>query len=39
QPRQETRASWSRKSPAPAVAQAQPNQNFGQQAKKKKRAA
>ncbi|KAK5921037.1 hypothetical protein CgunFtcFv8_024776 [Champsocephalus gunnari] len=37
QPRQETRASWSRKSPA--VAQAQPNQNFSQQARKKKRAA
>ncbi|KAK5915482.1 hypothetical protein CesoFtcFv8_001068 [Champsocephalus esox] len=39
QPRQETRASWSRKSPVPAAAQAQPTQNFGQQSRRKKRAA
>ncbi|KAK5904815.1 hypothetical protein CesoFtcFv8_006341 [Champsocephalus esox] len=39
QPRQETRASWSRKSPVPAAAQAQPTQHFGQQSRRKKRAA
>ncbi|KAK5921013.1 hypothetical protein CgunFtcFv8_024753 [Champsocephalus gunnari] len=39
QPRQGTRASWPRKSPVPAAAQAQPTQNFGQQSRKKKRAA
>ncbi|KAK5903984.1 hypothetical protein CgunFtcFv8_007718 [Champsocephalus gunnari] len=39
QPRQETRASWPRKSPVPAAAQAQPTQTFDQQSRKKKRAA
>ncbi|KAK5899624.1 hypothetical protein CesoFtcFv8_009083 [Champsocephalus esox] len=39
QPRLETRADWPRNSPVPAAAQAQPTQNFGQQSRKKKRAA
>ncbi|KAK5909543.1 hypothetical protein CesoFtcFv8_003464 [Champsocephalus esox] len=39
QPRLETRASWPRKSTVPAAAHAQPTQNFGQQSRKKKRAA